>query len=73
MNNDEYRNLFDEIGWEEQRNRRIIALIGSNINIIKSLGDTGTALDNILNDALARSSFKTIRMIWQEWEDGKND
>lgn len=70
MDGKEYRNLFDEIGWEEQRNRRIIGLIESDMNIIKSLGDKGRALDNFLNDALARAAFKTIAMIWDEWEAG---
>ncbi len=68
MNNEEYRSLFDEIGWEEQRNRRIISIVESHIRMVNALDNYPLA--KVVVDAFNRSTMKTIRRIWQEWEAG---
>ncbi len=66
MNDKDYRNLFNEIGWEEQRNERIISLIGSNINMLKTMKN----YDKQVLDAIRLSLIKVIKDIWDEWEAG---
>ncbi len=66
MNDKDYRNLFNEIGWEEQRNKRIISLIGSNINMLKTMKN----YDKQVLDAIRLSLIKVIKDIWDEWEAG---
>ena len=66
MNDKDYRNLFNEIGWEEQRNERIISLIGSYINMLKTMKN----YDKQVLDAIRLSLIKVIKDIWDEWEAG---